>query len=307
MIVVVTAIVPPVAPGEDPAATTVVVALAITAALTEVSYRFIEMPVRHRGFGVALAPLWDSWTSLRRGRGAWTSGSTVLAGVAAVVIVAATVSVVTAPAKSQAQLAVERGERAMAEQEAAAAEGTGTAPTTTPDTATPDTATPATSTPDTTTTTVPPQAWPSDLAVPSGDRIVGFGDSVLSGAAPAMYEQFPGITLDAKPIRQWRDAPALVEQAASAGTLRRVVVLNFGTNAGLESEESRAALRQILDLLQPDHRVVLVNIVGVSSWVPASNATLASIAADYPNTIVADWHSVVAADPSLLHLSLIHI
>ncbi|MBN3585743.1 hypothetical protein JYB64_25470, partial [Algoriphagus aestuarii] len=90
-------------------------------------------------------------------------------------------------------------------------------------------------------------------------------------------------------------------RAAADGTLRRVVVLSFGTNAGLESDESRAALRQILDLLEPDHRVVLVNIVGVSSWVPASNAELAAIAADYPNTIVADWHSAVAADPSLLH------
>jgi lysophospholipase L1-like esterase len=136
--------------------------------------------------------------------------------------------------------------------------------------------------------------------------MVAFGDSILSGAAPAVYERFPGIVVDAEPIRQWRDAPAVVQQALDAGTLRAVVVLSFGTNAGLESAESQQALRTVLDRIGPARRVVLVNTVGVSEWVPSSNAALAEISAGYPNTLVMDWHSTVAADPGLLHSDRTH-
>ena len=90
-------------------------------------------------------------------------------------------------------------------------------------------------------------------------------------------------------------------QALDAGRLRPVVVLNFGTNAGLESAGSVQGLRSVLDTIGPTRRVVLVNTVGVSDWVPSTNATLAAISAEYPNTRVMDWHATVAADPGLLH------
>ncbi len=157
-----------------------------------------------------------------------------------------------------------------------------------------------------TSTTAPPDgavqaAWPESDPVPPGELVVAFGDSVVSGAAPALYERFPGILIDAEPIRQWREAPAVVARALESGAGRPAVVLGFGTNAGLQSEESRGALRSVLDALGPDRRVVLVNTVGVSDWVPSTNETLAEISAEYPNTIVADWHAIVASDPGLLH------
>jgi lysophospholipase L1-like esterase len=52
--------------------------------------------------------------------------------------------------------------------------------------------------------------------------------------------------------------------------------------------------------------VVLVNTVGISNWVPATNTTLAALSAERPNTIVADWHAVVTADPTLLHNDQTH-
>ncbi len=142
--------------------------------------------------------------------------------------------------------------------------------------------------------------------MPPGDRIVGLGDSVLSGAAPSMYERFPGIYLDATPIRQWRDAPALVQRMLDDGTMRDVVILQFGTNAGLKSDESVAALRETLDLLGPDRRVVLVTVVGVSYWVPETNATLEQTSTEHPNTIVADWNAIIRERPDLLHRDRTH-
>ncbi|HYF47460.1 MAG TPA: acyltransferase family protein, partial [Acidimicrobiales bacterium] len=196
---------------------------------------------------------------------------------AAAVAVAAALIVVTAPDKTAAQLAVEAGLAAIDEQSADAG-GAEAAPPGEP-------------------------AWPPERRLPPGDHIAAFGDSVLSGAAPAIYERFPGIFIDAEPIRQWRDAPAVIE---AAGAVRPVVVLQFGTNAGLETEESQEALSRVLDQLGPERRVVLVNVVGVSHWVDASNERLAEIAADHPNVAVADWHEVVEQNPALLHDDLTH-
>jgi lysophospholipase L1-like esterase len=260
VILVVAELRPPVAPGADPPVSTALLAVALTFGLAEASYRWVEMPIRHDGFGPA-------WAAFRNQR-------LLIAGAAAVVVLTG-MAIATAPTKSDAQLAVEAGERAIAAQAAAAG-------------------------------STQPLAWPDDLPVPGGDQIIGFGDSVLSGAAPAIYQRFPGVILDAKPIRQWRDAPAVVRTALDDGTARPVVILCFGTNAGLKSAESRAGLAATLDALGPDRRVVLVNTVGVSDWVTSTNATLASISADHPNTIVADWHAVVAADPTLLHTDKTH-
>jgi peptidoglycan/LPS O-acetylase OafA/YrhL len=274
VILLIAELLPPVAPGADAPVTTAALALAVTFGLAEASYRWIEMPIRREGFGL----LWD--------RRLVTVGAGVL-------VVLAGRTVAASPTKSDAQLSVEAGEQAIAAQQQALPSTTTTPVSTVPVGVTPSS------------TTLPP-AWPATLPVPPGEQIVGFGDSVLSGAAPAIYERFPGILLDAKPIRQWRDAPAVVAHAIDAGTARPVVILNFGTNAGLKSEESQAALRTVLDTLGPNRRVVLVNTVGISNWVPATNTTLAALTAERPNTIVADWHAVVTADPTLLHNDQTH-
>ncbi len=272
VILVVIALLPPVSPGADLPIATALVAMVATFALAEASYRWLEVPVRRHGFGAVGEAL----------RG---SRPLALGGVTVLVLLAATLA--TAPDETAAQRSVEEGERLMAEQAASA-------PSSTVDVTAASAGAPG------------EPAWPESDPVPSGELISAFGDSVVSGAAPALYERFPGIVIDAEPIRQWRDAPALVEAAVDAGTARPVVVLGFGTNAGLESEESRAALRSVLDVLGPGRRVVLVNTVGVSEWVPSTNETLAEISAEHPNTIVADWRGAVAADPGMLHADRTH-
>ncbi len=294
VILIATAALPAVAPGAGPSTAVVVTTLVLTFGLSAASYRWIETPVRRDGFRA----LWRPFVHAERGL--VPAGAFALGSVAAVLALAG-FAVTTAPPKSAAQLAVERGQRSIAQAERASEVRPATPTTVTTVTAVPVPTDGAPAEPP-----APPPAWPPGHSVPPGDLMVGFGDSVLSGAAPAMYQHFPGITLDAEPIRQWRDAPELVEQAVDSGTIRPVVVLNFGTNAGLKSEENLAALRQVLDILGPTRRIVLVNTVGVSNWVPSTNDTLAAISAEHPNAIVADWHAVVTADPTLLHSDRTH-
>jgi peptidoglycan/LPS O-acetylase OafA/YrhL/lysophospholipase L1-like esterase len=274
VILIVAALLPATAPGADPTLVAVVLSLGATFGLAAASYRWIEMPVRRDGFRVA-------WSKLRSHR--------LAAGAAAALVGLAVIALVTAPNKSQAELAVEEGERLIAEQNRQAG------------ILSPDEQEVTDTTAATTTVPALDAAWPPEQPLPPGDLMIGFGDSVLSGVAPAMYAEFPGMVLDAVPIRQWKDAPGIVQQSIDAGTIRPVVVLSFGTNAGLESEGSQQGLRAVLDALGPARRVVLVNTVGISDWVPSTNATLAAISAEYPNTLVMDWHSTVAANPGLLH------
>lgn len=276
VILIVTDLAPVSAPGSEPSAVVVIASLLLTGLLTEASYRWIEMPVRHHGFRGAFLQ--------------WGRPAIAIPALTVVVVVAAIT--ITAPDKSAAQLAVEQGEREIAAQNAA-----------TPDPKPSGTTQPVP-------TTDPAEelepAWPEAQPVPSGDLISGFGDSVMSGAAPAVFDRFPGVFIDAKPNRQWRDAPGLVQAGLDAGTVRPAVVLNFGTNAGLESEESVDALLAVLDALGPARRVVLVNTVGVSSWVPSTNQKLAEISADHPNTTVMDWNARITAEPGLLHSDRTH-
>ena len=271
---IVSELLPAPAPGVPPTLLTVLSVLAATAILSEVSYQWIEGPIRRNGF----AGTWHALVGRRLER--------VVAPAMIVLMALAGFALATAPDRSQAQLSVEAGLRAIESQPSLV-------PTTVPDSMVPD-------------STVPEPVWSRDLAVPPGELMMGFGDSVLSGAAPAMYERFPGVFIDATPILQWRDAPAIVAELQQAGTMRPVVILHFGTNAGLKDESSVAALREVLDILGPDRRVVLLTVVGISYWIPTTNAMLGEVSVEYPNTIVADWHAVIEESPELLHNDQTH-
>jgi hypothetical protein len=261
-----------------PAWVSVPVVVVLTFVLSWASFRWIEKPVQKNGFG-------RTWELVRAAfrppRLLYWPG--VVAAAMVVILATAVFGIMTAPAKSQAQLSVEEGERAMAEQNAQNPWPPVTGVIVESD-----------------------HAWPTDQPIPTGDHIVGFGDSVMSGAAPAIYARFPGIFIDAKPIRQWHDAPALVRQMIDRGAMRSVVILTFGTNAGFKEPASEQALRDILTMLGPKRRVVLVNTVGVSNWVPEANATLLAISSQFPNTIVADWYSKALEKPGLLHSDRTH-
>ncbi|UFU05641.1 acyltransferase family protein [Ruania halotolerans] len=136
-----------------------------------------------------------------------------------------------------------------------------------------------------------------------GERISGFGDSMMYVAAPGLNATFPGMAIDAESNRQWPEVAEAVAAALDEGTVRDLVVIAAGTNAGVREPE---IVRQTLDLLGPDRQVVLVNIYGSSFWVEDSNETLVEIAADYPNVVIADWHQAALDHPEDLQPDRIH-
>jgi len=318
------------APGTTSWHVAAVLTLVVTALLTELSFRYVETPVRRLGYRGA----WRA-TRARLGGARPAVGRAALAA-PAVAAAALVVVLVTAPTTSSAERMIADG---LAAQGTPPPAGTPRPPTDDPATDSPSTDAPtdapssppevepspdapstvapspdAPSPDEPGTATQPPSATapPSSAAPPAaggpvdGRVVSAFGDSVLSGVVPGVQAEVPGIAIDARPIRQWKDAPALVRAQADAGTLRDVVVLVFGTNAGLHDDASKAALRETLEVVGPDRAVVLVTIVGVSRWVGRSNDALREIAAERPGTYVADWHALVARTPGLLGADRTH-
>ncbi|MBL0884729.1 acyltransferase family protein [Myceligenerans indicum] len=283
--------------------------VAVTLAVAALSYRFVETPVRRLGFRGALRALWVQVAARVPDARPWAARAAV--AVVALALAGTTTAVATAPRISGAQEAVEAGLAAQAAMERdRTATGNTAAASANEGRAVRDTG----SASDGRTGSDPVRSEAgsrSDDHLPppgagKGKRISGFGDSVLAAAAPAMLSRWPRADIDAKPNRKWTDALPLVRRAAKQGTLRDVVVLNFGTNAGFQENGSVDAAKRTLDLIGPERQVVLMNTVGISYWVPDANARLEKIAKGRDNVVVVDWNAVCARHPDLLHADATH-
>ncbi|OKL46291.1 hypothetical protein BSR28_07060 [Boudabousia liubingyangii] len=143
----------------------------------------------------------------------------------------------------------------------------------------------------------------ADPTIPTGEEITALGDSLIVTSKDGLKEVFPGIAIHAKSNSQWKHAMGFLKQAQDAGELRRAVVVDFGTNAGLPDP---APLEELIKALGPKRQIVLVNIGSRSTFVPRTNEILNEVAAKYPNVIVADWATVAKENPKLLQSDRTH-
>ncbi|WP_186525896.1 acyltransferase family protein [Leekyejoonella antrihumi] len=276
-------------------------AVLLTLAISAASYRWVELPVRRLGFRQAVA---EFIADLRR---SWpTAPATKVAAASGVLLLSAcSVAVVGAPDKSAVQRQVEANEHIVAE---SSDHVTATpTPTRLPDTTTASGPTTPSETPsaakEPAQTKKPTKPDHGPFEMPTGEDITAFGDSLIVTSATGLADRFPGIMMDAKSNRRWSDGIAAVHRRLAEGTVRRAVVIDFGTNGGIPHWQT---VRDALDALGPDRMIVLVNLYGVSDWIPDANQALARIAGDYPNVTVADWHSTISAHPDMLQADGVH-
>ena len=204
------------APAAPPTCSPGVWCVVVTLVVADLSYRFVEAPVRRHGFAGSVARRCDR---LRRVGPRGAPGSS-----GAVVLV-----LVGRPRRGRAHRSrphVDRGAHRRR---------------TRPSSRTPSSPGPATG-PDAPSTTARAPAAPvpvaADWSMPRGSEIDAFGDSMVVGASHALRYYLPKVRMDARSNRRWTAAPALVE--ARGDSLRRAVVLAFGTNAGTDEKAVRA-------------------------------------------------------------------
>jgi len=149
-------------------------------------------------------------------------------------------------------------------------------------------------------TSTDPAAVPAVWTMPKGSEIDAFGDSMMVGAVHAVRYYLPKVRVDAKSNRKWREAPALV--AARGDTLRRAVVLAFGTNAGTDETSIRRTLAEI----GPHRMVVIVTEHGRFSRVKSDNDRLRALVQGMPNVLLAEWDAALAGTSGQLQPDGIH-
>jgi len=235
------------------------VLLAVTMVVTEVSYRFIETPLRKGGIG-KLIVLWRSPTTFERRaarrRIALGIGATAVLPVFAVV------------SMSVAKVIPDDITQSLDENEDAVVNilptpGNSVAPTTIPTEPSPES-----------TTTVPANQI----------EMFALGDSVMLGAAQALTDQ--GLTVDAEKSRQYLDALPILNYLKSINELGNEVVLHLGTN-GPVSEDT---LDKIMVPLADVERVVVLTIhVPNRGWEAENNRRIRRLPERYPNVIIVDW------------------
>ncbi|MGM0385890.1 MAG: acyltransferase family protein [Actinomycetota bacterium] len=295
LILIVTALMPAAAPDSVGEWTNRGLALGLTLAISAASFHHLETPVRKHGFrGSARLAL--------RALAGPILVPKLATGLVAILGVLTVAGIATAPEKSAAQQAIETGQVAIEVQA-----GGRPSPVATPTGADDGVAPPVQGNaedpaedPAEPPATVDPDL---DLTMPTGEEISTFGDSLIVTSTHALQDRFPGIHLDALSNSQWKHAEGTLGAALEAGTVRRAVVLDYGTNAGVSDPD---VVRRVLDMLGPERLVVVVNLHSRSTFIESSNRLLTEVVAEYPNAIIADWNTAISAEPELLQADRTH-
>ena len=134
-------------------------------------------------------------------------------------------------------------------------------------------------------------------------HVTVLGDSVLLGARKFLESRIGSARVDAAVGRQARDIVQRIRDLKAADLLGPKVVLHVGTNGYVTEDQ----LRTILTLLDDRERVILVNAAAPRRWVEKNNELIERIAADHPNTVVADWSSVANEHPEFFVSDQVHL
>jgi hypothetical protein len=135
-----------------------------------------------------------------------------------------------------------------------------------------------TATPTAPTTT--PTTTPTPAVAPG---ILGIGDSVMLGARSSLESTIPGMAVDAVTSRQFYQAPAVLQQYASV--LPGTIVIGLGTNGRVTDQ----LFDQMMSTIGPNHQVYFLTVRVPRPWEAEDNAALESGTLRWRNAHVLEW------------------
>lgn len=258
----------------------IIVRLLFTVVLSELSYRFVELPFRY-----GRRRMWQAVDAPSRPW--WTAGA----------VLASVVLLVTAAGLTRATAT------ATTEDAGPAWDVTLRSPTTTT----------------TTTTTTPPPEAQREAGVPGRSVFAGptttmappppppsvtvIGESVTLGAAPELTATFGDrLRLDAVESRQFADSLDQLDALAAENQLGDVIVIHLGNNGAAPGD----AVGRIV-AAAGDRRVVMLTVRVPRRWEQQVNDTVRQAAADHTNIDLLDWQAVANAEPGLLLGDGVHL
>jgi peptidoglycan/LPS O-acetylase OafA/YrhL len=117
---------------------------------------------------------------------------------------------------------------------------------------------------------------------------VVFGDSVVLGARESLKAVMGEISIDAAVSRQPEEIAERIRARRDERRLGPDVVIHMGTNGIVQEDD----LKPILEELQDRNRVVVVNVRVPRVWMKPTNEVISSLVTQYPNVRLADWNEV---------------
>jgi len=258
-----------------------VLRIAITLGIAELSFRFVEMPIRH-------GSLEHTWKRLRAGTLAARERMAVTVGALAVTVIALGTAIALIAVPSNAVVAPDVADAIGSSEEILIDDSITTQPITL-DADSPDPDSPGSSSLE---STNPPRAPLSVL-----------GDSVVLGARTAITDAVPGATIDAAVARFPGGFIGRVKKLSKRDKLGTTVAIHPGTN-GVMPE---LMLRDLLDQLTEYERVILINSSMPRSWEKPNNSVIDKVAPDYSNVVVADWNGLASGNNDFFVSDRVHL
>lgn len=255
---------------------TFTIRLALTFGIAELSYRYVEMPIRKLGYRV------------------WMRGITRKLGVATPrVATAIAVGVFAAFAALTAVLVLSAGAGEQGTVIASSGDETGEVIVSPVETTT-------TLQSISVATTLVPSIAPSQGAA----SYTFIGDSVLLGAKPAVESVFgPDAVVDALESRQFKHADDVARELRTTGELGDIVVLHLGTNGAFNSDTWDEVMTELSDR----DRVIVLTVNVPRRWEPIVNAAIRDGHERWPEVEIIDYKSFADAHPELYGSDGVHL
>jgi len=145
-------------------------------------------------------------------------------------------------------------------------------------------------------TTIPPT---SDAL---SHEILAIGDSVMLGAEQSLQYYIPGIFVDAKVSRQFWQATVVLQQYKNAGLLPPTIIVHMGTNGAFSDTDFDQMMAVI-----GKRRVFFINAKEPRYWESEVNVRLTADVRKYPNAHLIDWHDFSSPHPNWFVSDQIHL
>ena len=137
---------------------------------------------------------------------------------------------------------------------------------------------------------------------PNGN-LSALGDSVMLGARTVLKEAIPGTKVDAAVSRFPGAFIGRLKKYVARDKLADVVVLHPGTNGVLPED----MMRDMLDVLKDTPTVVVVNNNMPRSWRTPNNKVIDKVVPDYANAVLVDWYAASKDHPEYFVSDGIHL
>ena len=254
-----------------------VVKIAIVLVISDLSYRFVELPIRKGAIGSRLTVWRAAGVPRPQARTLMTTAVTI------VVLSASLVGMYRVPAPDAGNLTGIGGITAIDEDPVAVVEAV-VAPNADPLI----TAQQATQVRNEIQAKIPP---------------VVFGDSVVLGARESLKAVMGEISIDAAVSRQPEEIAERIRTRRAEKRLGPDVVIHMGTNGIVQEED----LKPILEELSDRRRVVVVNVRVPRVWMKPTNEMIESLVVQYPNVRLANWNAVSKGKKSYFAPDGVHL